>query len=501
MFNKFIKLHLALFTLLFIFAQENALANTDSQENVSTIAVNDIIVQSDKSLTNVLIRTTPKASNIESKKIDGTQNAPARMYIDIKNAQISGAQSEYYVGTVLDKIRVASNDNGVRIVFDSSTATLFDYTIDTVNNGINVIIKNNQPQPVEQATTDNTLDELIESSVAEIENQPVTDEKQDGEVTSVEDSFKISGFNKERISVDFYKIDLHNVFRLFREISGLNIIVDEKVNGTLTLSLNDVPWDFALDIVLNLSDLKKEERFNTIVIYPKNEEFTWPERTSLDNLEIDTDLSILEQQTLIVQQAANQSKEMMLAQEALKKAKGAETRNDYEDAAVYYEEALNLWPDNDKISNRLATLYLVELRQNAKAVFHAKKALEENPENYKAALYAAIGSANMQKDDDAMEFFTQSVSGSTPMQEALISFAAFSENKKKFKDALTLLNKHSDFYGDTATTMLSKARIFDNMGAKDQATEQYKALLTSGFQLRPDLKKFINERIAAETSN
>ncbi len=61
--------------------------------------------------------------------------------------------------------------------------------------------------------------------------------------------FALAGYTEQRISVDFYKIDLHNVFRLIGEISGRNIVVDEKVNGSLTLALNDVPWDFVLDVI------------------------------------------------------------------------------------------------------------------------------------------------------------------------------------------------------------------------------------------------------------
>jgi len=78
------------------------------------------------------------------------------------------------------------------------------------------------------------------------------------EKTSKADSFAFAGYEKQKITVDFFKIDLHNVFRLFGEISGQNIVVDEGVTGTLTLALNDIPWDFALDIILNLKDLQKE---------------------------------------------------------------------------------------------------------------------------------------------------------------------------------------------------------------------------------------------------
>ena len=76
------------------------------------------------------------------------------------------------------------------------------------------------------------------------------------------DNFSFSGYTKEKISVDFYKIDIHNVFRLFRQVTDLNIIVDEAVTGTLTLALTDVPWDFALDIMIGKGPSAQSIRIN-----------------------------------------------------------------------------------------------------------------------------------------------------------------------------------------------------------------------------------------------
>ena len=45
-------------------------------------------------------------------------------------------------------------------------------------------------------------------------------------------------------------VDLRDFFRLIHEISGLNVVVDPGVKGNLTIVLDDVPWDQALDIVL-----------------------------------------------------------------------------------------------------------------------------------------------------------------------------------------------------------------------------------------------------------
>jgi type IV pilus secretin PilQ/predicted competence protein len=79
------------------------------------------------------------------------------------------------------------------------------------------------------------------------------------------------------ISLDFKDGDLQDIFRLFADISGLNVVVNPGVSGKVTLKLNEVPWDQALDLILKtnglgytlednviriakLSDLQKEEQ-------------------------------------------------------------------------------------------------------------------------------------------------------------------------------------------------------------------------------------------------
>ena len=79
------------------------------------------------------------------------------------------------------------------------------------------------------------------------------------------------------ISLDFKDGDLQDIFRLFADISGLNVVVNPGVSGKVTLKLTEVPWDQALDLILKtnglgytlednviriakLSDLQKEEQ-------------------------------------------------------------------------------------------------------------------------------------------------------------------------------------------------------------------------------------------------
>ena len=57
------------------------------------------------------------------------------------------------------------------------------------------------------------------------------------------------------VSLDFQGADLRAVLRTFAEISGLNIVIDPTVQGTVDVALRDVPWDQALDIILRANKL------------------------------------------------------------------------------------------------------------------------------------------------------------------------------------------------------------------------------------------------------
>ena len=73
-------------------------------------------------------------------------------------------------------------------------------------------------------------------------------------------------YTGEPISVNLKDVDLKDFFRLVHEISGLNVVLDPNVHGTLTIVLDDVPWDQALDIVLKNNDLARELEGNVLRI-------------------------------------------------------------------------------------------------------------------------------------------------------------------------------------------------------------------------------------------
>jgi type IV pilus assembly protein PilQ len=73
-------------------------------------------------------------------------------------------------------------------------------------------------------------------------------------------------YTGEPISVNLKDVDLKDFFRLIHEISGLNVVLDPNVHGSLTIVLDDVPWDQALDIVLKNNELARELEGNVLRI-------------------------------------------------------------------------------------------------------------------------------------------------------------------------------------------------------------------------------------------
>lgn len=78
-------------------------------------------------------------------------------------------------------------------------------------------------------------------------------------------------YKGERVTFNFQDIPVRSVLQLIADISGLNIVVADSVQGNVTLRLNNVPWDQALDIVMQARGLDKRERGNVVWVAPTQE--------------------------------------------------------------------------------------------------------------------------------------------------------------------------------------------------------------------------------------
>jgi type IV pilus assembly protein PilQ len=79
------------------------------------------------------------------------------------------------------------------------------------------------------------------------------------------------GYTGERLSLNFQDIEVRSVLQLLADFTGTNIVVSDTVAGNLTLRMQNVPWDQALDIVLKTKGLAKRENGNVMLIAPSEE--------------------------------------------------------------------------------------------------------------------------------------------------------------------------------------------------------------------------------------
>ncbi len=75
----------------------------------------------------------------------------------------------------------------------------------------------------------------------------------------------------EKLSLNFQNVEVRSVLQVIADFTGLNIIASDSVTGNLTLRLKDVPWDQALDLIMQTKGLDKRQNGNVIWIAPKDE--------------------------------------------------------------------------------------------------------------------------------------------------------------------------------------------------------------------------------------
>ncbi len=82
------------------------------------------------------------------------------------------------------------------------------------------------------------------------------------------------GYRGDKLTLSFQSIDVRSVLQVIAEFSGLNIITSDTVGGSVTLRLKDVPWDQALDVVMQTRGLDMRKNGTVLWIAPKDELLT-----------------------------------------------------------------------------------------------------------------------------------------------------------------------------------------------------------------------------------
>ena len=99
-----------------------------------------------------------------------------------------------------------------------------------------------------------------------------------------------TGYNGEKLSLNFQNIEIRSLLQVIADFTNFNIVTSDSVAGSVTLRLKDVPWDQALDIILQAKGLGMRKNGNVLVIAPKDElaakdKLDLESRNALQNLE------------------------------------------------------------------------------------------------------------------------------------------------------------------------------------------------------------------------
>ena len=107
------------------------------------------------------------------------------------------------------------------------------------------------------------------------------------------------GYQGERLSLNFQNVDVRSLLQVIADFTNLNIITSDSVAGSITLRLKDVPWDQALDIILQSKGLDMRKNGNVILVAPR-EELAAKEKLELEARSQIADLEPLRTESFVV---------------------------------------------------------------------------------------------------------------------------------------------------------------------------------------------------------
>ncbi len=325
------------------------------------------------------------------------------------------------------------------------------------------------------------------------------------------------------ISVDFYKIDLHNVFRLLGEVSGKNIVVDESVRGTITLALDDVPWTFVLEVVKNLKGLSSVEKYNTILIFPAKKAMVWapgaeeegggpsgvlevkqpPEPPKVEIKQSEVEAGPAPEGPSLLIEGESKYKvtvdQVVEAQKYVNLAAEAEKKNDFYTAFNNYKKAAELWPTNVSLAKKVALLALGAQDDELCALNYGKRVLELDPGDSEAATIVAVALARIGKEKEAKVYFERALAAKEVPYKTLYNYAVFRFSHGQYRECLRLINRIEASFPLNADVMLLKARAYEGMGDVRKAIEEYQAVLNAGKGVSADAVMYAQERLTALT--
>ena len=208
---------------------------------------------------------------------------PNRLVIEMTGPMGKNIVAERYAveNPLVEQVHVASDDGKIRVTLLLKGDALPTYTVDDLNDSIVAFLGEPRgtaepvresivftqravpgaaPAPVPVAAAVAAPRSRPEAAAPAVAAEPHTSDGPEGGVAAK----KL--YYGQPISLDLKDADVHNVLRLLADVSGLNIVATDDVKGSITLRLNDIPWDQALDIILQTQNLENVHEGNVVRI-------------------------------------------------------------------------------------------------------------------------------------------------------------------------------------------------------------------------------------------
>ncbi|WP_051304739.1 type IV pilus secretin PilQ [Chitinilyticum litopenaei] len=232
---------------------------TEAQGNavIVTVDAGSADVASTGSKASLFAESKPSSGKESVQQVDFRrgQNGEGKIVVDLSSANVG----------------IDIRQQGNKLLVDFAKASLnksFERRMDVTDFGTPV-------QKVDTYTQGDAVKMVIEPkgvweySAYQTENRFVVEVRDSSADKAVLTSQK--NYKGEKLSLNFQNVEIRTVLQVIAEFTGMNVITSDTVNGSLTLRLKDVPWDQALDIILQAKGLDMRKTGNVLWIAPRDE--------------------------------------------------------------------------------------------------------------------------------------------------------------------------------------------------------------------------------------
>jgi type IV pilus assembly protein PilQ len=175
--------------------------------------------------------------------------------------------ASYFEGAI-DRVKANAFPDEKRVALDIMLREMVPFHIDQTDTGIFIDFGRTRVKPPEKRLVPVTVAESIARTRAP--DSPAVKKISKATGDTQENRVGAGKYTGTPMTMDFVNADVTNILRLIGEVSNLNIIWGPEVKGKVSMRLRKVPWDQALDLVLENNDLGKRREGNVIWVTTKN---------------------------------------------------------------------------------------------------------------------------------------------------------------------------------------------------------------------------------------